>query len=461
MVNLKLNEIINSLNNKSFDELETELCNNIGDIHLIKDNGLLLVANNYEKDINKMSELEKECRSIILDENLNIICYTFNSIYYNDDAKQYLLNNNNNDYKIYECYEGTILTVYYHNDQWNVSTRRCLDAKKSIFFSNKSYFELMNETLNDTYNMNFKMFVSKLNKDNYYMFVLVNHENKNIVDYTKEFGENYKRLFHIMTRDRNTHNEIDEVIDMIDTPKEYKDFAEYDKLNQDKTEIVLPLEREGFIVKITDNDSNQCNMLKFQTNKYKKIRDISPNTNNKYQALIELYKNGKLIEYMKFFPQNSKITFEDEVYDSLGVIDATLKVLTSEFFELFKLLWNISTGENRNKELYDKLPKIHKKILYQIRGIYFRNKSKYIETMKLQKYDKQSYQGDKYRIIKISDIYDLLKKICNSKDIIKLIMARHEINQQYNTQFNNLSNKCDKISLKMITILTNKLLDER
>merc|ERR1712070_978636 len=42
-----------------------------------------------------------------------------------------------------------------------------------------------------------------------YFFVLVHHDNKHLVDYSKYFNDDkYKKIIHIMTRDRKTHKDI-------------------------------------------------------------------------------------------------------------------------------------------------------------------------------------------------------------------------------------------------------------
>ena len=53
------------------------------------------------------------------------------------------------------------------------------------------------------------MFVSNLNSENAYEFVLIHSDNKHIIDYTDVLGENYKELVHINTKNRITLEEYD------------------------------------------------------------------------------------------------------------------------------------------------------------------------------------------------------------------------------------------------------------
>jgi hypothetical protein len=40
-----------------------------------------------------------------------------------------------------------------------------------------------------------------------YFFIILHYENKYIVDYSNIFGDNYKKLVHIITRDKETQIE--------------------------------------------------------------------------------------------------------------------------------------------------------------------------------------------------------------------------------------------------------------
>ena len=62
----------------------------------------------------------------------------------------------------------------------------------------------------DCIDISFNEFTSYLDENLNYFFVIVHHENKNIVDYSEYFEkENYKEVIHVMTRERDTNKEID------------------------------------------------------------------------------------------------------------------------------------------------------------------------------------------------------------------------------------------------------------
>lgn len=487
-INLELRDFISSLDEISFNNLKSKLQEKIPNINIRYDNNLVSISNSFSRKMKNLSNLEKECRSVILDkENLDIICYSYDDIYYNQDAKEYILNNGLENYEIQESFEGTLISIYYHEDRWNVSTRQYIDSKKSYWTSHKSYFDLFLECIK----IDFDKFTSYLKKENNYFFILIHHDNKHIVDYSNYFNDKeYKEIVHVMTRCKKTHKDYD-VDDkeqwnsepnfrypkrFINEEKEVKyvsnlinnesdltinkmnklyDFDVLDAINK-KTKLELPVECEGFLVKIHDKN-NKLVILKFQTNSYQLMSALKPNNNNIYMSFVELYQQDMLKKYLNYFPENTKLNNNNISYDTIGIIDATFKVLTSELYELFKHLYDLRDCSHKNNKIYKLLPNEYTIALYKIRGIYYTNKEKFINNKNI---DKGQYF---YYSIKIVDIYDLLKKNYDIKDLLKLLKARKTLLCTYNSDdefsktFNNFSSKCDKISIKMIAILLNKM----
>ena len=98
------------------------------------------------------------------------------------------------------------MSVFNFNGEWFLSTRQCIDAKNSKWTSEKSYYEMFMECIG----ISFKEFTNHLKEDNNYFFVIVHCDNKNIVDYSEYFkDENYKKIIHVMTRNRQTNEEIE------------------------------------------------------------------------------------------------------------------------------------------------------------------------------------------------------------------------------------------------------------
>lgn len=176
--------------------------------------GLVLLHNTYKRiDVDHFKDLYDECRSVVLDldapEGSNIVLSLAHSIPERLTLSQYSTVMKDTD--VCElAYEGTVISVYEHNGTWYTGTTSCPSVDSSRFFHpTKTHGQMFDEVLaklfpdapaesiRDT-------FTSQLDKGKSYAFVLVHYDNKHVMNYTNEFGENYAELIHISTRDRST-----------------------------------------------------------------------------------------------------------------------------------------------------------------------------------------------------------------------------------------------------------------
>lgn len=481
-INFTLLDYIKSNNN--YQQIKNYLLENKIRVREYENSDLIILSNKFKEDLN---EIQSECRSIIFDKkNMNIVCYAFDNIKYNQQAKLEFLKQNPKDFIIQESFEGTLLSVFNYDNKWYISTRQCLDASESKWKANKSHYDMFLECIN----VSFDEFTNFLKKEYNYFFVLLHYDNKHIVDYTSYFNNpNYKTIVHIMTKDKKTHQDIDitdknqwigdpnfiipckfnhehskyinlkkfiDSDDSINIPNNYSNFENLD-INNMNNNFDLPITSEGLIVKITNTLNNKIEVLKFQTNSYQIMSLLNPNTKNIYMGFVELYQNDLLKKHLEYFPGNVKI---NNTYDTIGIIDASFKVLTSELFEIFRYLYDLKNCSHKNSDFYKILPSEYTVVLYKIRGIYYKKKEKYIKN----KIDSIVMDNTYNYSLKIFDIYNLLKKKYDIKDIMNLFKARQTFintynKTKYNTIIKNISSKCEINSLKMISIFINKLFE--
>merc|ERR1711871_426313 len=352
------------------------------------DEKLLLVYTKFEDQpfVSSNMELKNECRSLIVDvEEKSIVSYTCNTPICNLEAMNYLLGHNENQMSIYKCYEGTLMSLFYNRDKWYLSTRRCLDSRKSVW-NNNSHFNLFMSVIKEDGFEEFDDFTKNLNTSYCYNFILIHHKNKNIVDYTSEFGEEYKKLCLAFIRNKDDLREIDyetmsDVFSVnnhrnIFIPEKVNSLQEYNsKINNYDNEDMMMCKDEGIIIKLKNEQSVNI-YLKLQTYPYQFNKAIGLEKNI-FKGFINLYQNDKLFNYLENnsnlvnYKKIVKPMNTQESYDTIGVVDSVFKVCTSELYELFKLLWNLKTGKHMDKTLYNILPKEYKNVLYTIRGIYF------------------------------------------------------------------------------------------
>jgi hypothetical protein len=419
---------------------------------------LTLVYTDYNSSKTGTS-LQNECRSLVLDENKKIIAYSGETPLMNKDGMNYLLQHTTDKQLITESYEGTILSMFHHNDKWFVSTRRCLDCHDSKI-NGQSHYDMLVETLEE----NIEEFTNKLDKSKSYYFVLLHHNNKLVIDYTSTHGENYKKLYLTEVRDENM-NELPLEENFIEhtnvlLPKKYESLDEFTEYNKTVT-FERPV-KEGVIVKVWSEELNKYRMVKLQYNVYQFYQSSSfgqSTTNiNQIQGLIHLYQIDKLQEFFTQNPESShkKIinpTNSDEEFDIVGIIDAVFKTLSIELFELFKILCDIKTGKQvqEKTEFYNGLSKEYKDIIYAIRGVYFKKKA-----LKFTEEDKTN------SLLKYNDIYTLIKD-SSTESIIAFLRQRKLIMSKLLPEFVTINSNCEKINTKykmhnkLTGILTNTL----
>ena len=442
------------------------------------EDGLMLLYHKYDSPVT--TELERECRSLIIDrETLKLKSYSCETPRLNKDGMEYLVTHSMSNLIINPCYEGTYLSVFFHNGKWYVSTRRCLNSQDSVFNVTEksnpmSHYEMFEDVLQSSGYANFNEFSEKLNPENSYYFILIHHQNMLMIDYTESFGENYKRICLTTVRDSEMR-ELDIYADRVDfasyTNEDHifvaeklasvDEFAESNKVIKYNDRPTT----EGIVVRVWDEQMNKYHLIKLQPTSYQ-FAFVLGTERNIFKGLVYLYQNGKLVEY---FSQNTNTQSikkivnplnTSESYDTIGTVDGAFKVCTSELFELFKMLWSIKTGKHQNKELYDLLPKEYKDIMFAIRGIYYKKKG-----ILLSKNRETVTEADiKNAHLKINDIYNYLKTLPTETFVAFLRMRRLMLNWVKNDQinqnlaeFSNVSHFCDKVHVKLCAILTNKL----
>lgn len=216
---------------------------------------LLMIHNNQNiiKEKEKDNKIYNECRSIIIDtydiSKPKIVSYSHDNVLYSK-IEEYVEQEND---IIEESYEGSMVNVFNYNDKWYFSSTKCPSINNSYFFCDKkSHGEMLDEILNQYYPNTENVrdeFVKNLDKNKCYFFIILHYENKYIVDYSNIYGDNYKKLVHIITRDIETQiEEYDTLkIDYLIKPKKFDNLIEAKEwLHINNNNICC---KEGLIIK--------------------------------------------------------------------------------------------------------------------------------------------------------------------------------------------------------------------
>jgi hypothetical protein len=442
------------------------------------DEGLMLLYHKFDSPVT--NELERECRSLVIDRStLKIKSYSCETPRANKEGMEYLIAHSTETQIINPCYEGTYLSVFNHNGKWYVSTRRCLDSQESVFNpvqkqTPMSHYEMFDAIVKKAGYTDFNEFSQKLDSSNSYYFVLIHHYNKHIIDYTNQFGDEYGRICLTTVRDSEMR-ELDIYENKVDfasyndsglvfVPAKLESFESFSNSNKTIKYNETP-ESEGVVIRVWNTSMNKYHLIKLQSMNYQFAQVIGTDRNI-FKGLVYLYQNDKLVDYFGQNPNTQNIKKivnplnTSESYDTVGTVDAVFKVCTSELFELFKNLWSLKNGQQQNKALYELLPKEYRDIMYSIRGLYFKKKAV------LMNKDTQTVTPTdiKNAHLKIGDIYSYLKTLSTETFVAFLRMRKLMFNwvkvdsgNGHLTEFGTISNQCDKVHIKLCAIFTNKL----
>jgi len=243
--------------------------------------GLSLIKYNDKTNLNEFTKLFK---SIIINQKTNnVVCIS--PMKSNKSTHTILLENN---IAITRMYDGTMVNVFYHNNEWTLSTRSYIGAKNYWNKNSKKSFKDMFNECFDKYN--------ELNKNNSYSFVLQHKDNSNITP----VEENKV----ILVEEYNLDNGVPNKVNLNDNKytfnyvKEYKNYHELKK-----EEFDIHKYDKGY--NIIKNGSRQI----YITEDYKYIFELKPNQNNKLFIFLILYKQRNINEYLKVY-KNDKEIFE-------------------------------------------------------------------------------------------------------------------------------------------------------
>ena len=168
------------------------------------DQNLILLYNKYNNE-NK-APLELECRSVVINRNnFEIENYSCITPIYNATAMNYLMMNEDKDKEMFNCYEGSLLSLFHFNNNWYFSSRRNL--LKITDKTENPHFKMFCDVIKQD-GFNITTFIELLDVNLTYNFVLIHHDNKNIINYEKSFGKDYKKLCFIFAREKGTNKEI-------------------------------------------------------------------------------------------------------------------------------------------------------------------------------------------------------------------------------------------------------------
>jgi len=349
------------------------------------------------------SEIFNACRSCIFDVvNNKIISFSHPNIQY----MTRLPPNINLEQKFTESHEGTLISVFYHNDKWFYATRRELDMYKTHKITSTTKSELshglMFEDALSKLNMTIQDFESKLDKENQYYIELVHYQNAFNISYESRFGDKYAKLFLLFVR-KGLELISGSIENIENNPELTLDLVETQLLDSNATV-------EGYIYSI---NKTMCKVL--HTNYYN-IMKYNPGLRTEQEQFIYLYQKDLLLEYVT---KSNKIVYKTtelgENIESVGLLSSIFLYIGQRMLDVY-YKFNSNTMVHRQEELFKKLFQENNKyylifhILGMMKGIH---KNKPLNIFELKKMLK-------YKLV-ASDIWKLFRELMEFENSEKIL----------------------------------------
>ena len=287
----------------------------------------------------------RKTRGIIIDkETQRIICYPLEGKISLQEFK------NKNDYSnvvVEESIDGTLINMYHYNHMWYFSTRSTLNGE-CFWNSNQSFKELFINTLSQ-YNLQMK----QLNTSFTYSFILCHPETRNVTLYKKP------RLYHVLTRDLNSFNEININLG-IPKPKILKlddiniiDCHNYDDLIQYCSR--LHFNQEGIMLYSKDRQYR----TKIKGKNHIKVKHIRGNHSNIKYAILDSLRSSptkNIQTLLKYYPEYTNtytriVSKIDILQSEILYIYTNIKKLKQKQFQ-YHLKYKKAIRELHNQYIY-------------------------------------------------------------------------------------------------------------
>lgn len=277
-----------------------------------KDNLILFNYSQIESD--PSNDIVKEARGTIIEaETFKPICVGFKRFYNIDES--YAAKIDWDTAVATSKEDGTLFFLYWYNNKWHVKTRSTFDAEEApmdnVKFAN--FKELFDYLISFYPNFSYE----KLNKNYVYCLEGCSNFNRIVIEY------NTPCLFHLMTRDMSTLQEIDTEIG-IPKPQMYN-------LNNEKDyrELVasMPEGHEGIVVRDAAG-----NRVKIKTLLYFQMHKAKNNGVITLERIVDLILKNDDEEFLSYFVEyRPKFSHIRNIREKILSKIEEIKVLTKNY----------------------------------------------------------------------------------------------------------------------------------
>lgn len=236
--------------------------------------------------------------------------------------------------KVKKLYDGSRIKLFYHNNEWVVSTSRCVDATRAFWHSSKSFYDLFMECLGENYSF------SLLNRNKCYTFIILHPENRIVLNHTEP------SCIHISTYDKVENKEVDDYI-YVPKPEEC-DFGSFEELKVAVSN--LQFTEPGYM--LVDENYNRVRII---SKAYNDVRLLKGNVPDMAKRYLQLRKTTpeKISILLGYYPEYTELFHE---------IERNIIYISNVIFQKYK----IRRRQHRRVELSPIESDIH----YRAHGLY-------------------------------------------------------------------------------------------
>jgi hypothetical protein len=345
------------------------------------------------------------CRSIIFAaESGEIVSYSHPNIEYisYDIFKSSESQETIQNIKFKETHEGTLISVFFHNQKWYYATRREIDMYKTHRYvygekSVMSHGEMFEDCLSKI-GLTKDQFEQKLDTSYQYYFELVHYDNKINISYDIRFGEKYAKLFLLFVRDSTNQMIEEDVVQVVSTLLNISTIPEitYDELisilNSDATEV------EGYIYEKKDI-SGKSHLCKVLHNEYHSKMKFNSGYKTMQEQYIHLYQNNLLDEVltkMNTKVYNNQTSQEYGSVETIGLLNAVFTYIGQRMLDIY-YTFNTNTMIHKNEDIFKRVfidTKEYAIIFYTLGKMKGIHKNRQLTITEMRKYLKYSMSAN-------------------------------------------------------------------
>lgn len=282
---------------------------------------ILLKYNQLSSDFT--NDIVRECRGAIFylnnDGKYECVCRSFDK--FGNYGESYVRDIDWNTAAVEEKVDGSLIKVWYHNNEWNISTNGTIDAfSTEICDTELTFGDIFNEALGCS---SVPVFMDELDTNMTYMFELVSPMSRTTIYYPET------KLYYLGQRDIRTMQEL----------KDYKPFMkdfgvlcpkEYPlKTIEECLEYVNTMTKneEGFVIK-----DKHFNRIKLKSPKYLLAFHMDNNGIVTTKRIINMIKNEQIDDFLAYCPEyNEQVS---NVIDNINKFASYLNIKWEEYEKL-------------------------------------------------------------------------------------------------------------------------------